>query len=91
MLKYRLLMHYRGKLWLFNSSSFTNLCVYYAFIYMYYYLFSDGLYVLGRLTDPRKLNYIEPLFDVRHCFGCFIYTLSYTLPNTVGKRYIYFF
>lgn len=58
---------------------------------MYYYLFSDGLYVLGRLTDPRELNYIEPLFDVRHCFGCFIYTLSYTLPNTVGKRYIYIF
>lgn len=51
----------------FNSSNFTNLC-------MYYYFFSDGFYVLGRLTGPRELNYIKPLSDIGHCAGCFMYT-----------------
>ena len=54
---------------------------------MYYHLSSDGFYVFGRLTGPRELNCIKPSSDVRHCTGCFLCTLSYTLPNTVGSRY----
>ena len=37
----------------FNSSLTSPTC---AFPHVYYYLFSVGLYVLGRLTGPRELN-----------------------------------